>query len=203
MNSTYLYEYVDSFEKVLSIAYITHYSLDAVERLVSYSSFFQRIEKDYNGSAPIISNKALSKSLFPELDINIEDIPVHNQCLWAAEAYLKIQQTCKLTFEAIFLYCPIKKMFAYFDLYHEMDFSQIINEFNNLYEGQSAFSLLLKKFHYSLNYISEQTGLSYNTLYSLKSRRRDIKKMNIESLIAIANVFNVRLETLAEIKLQK
>lgn len=201
MNSTYLYDYVDSFERVLSIAYVKHYSLDAVERLISYSSFFQKIEKDYNRMAPIISNQALSKSLFPELDINLEEIPIHNQCLWVAESYLRIQQASKLTFEAIFLYCPISKMFNYFDLYHEMDFIQIINEFNSLFEKQSIFSLLLKKFHYSLNYVSEQTGLSYDTLYSLKSRRRDIKKINIESLIRIANVFNVRLETLAEIKL--
>ena len=92
-------------------------------------------------------------------------------------------------------------MYDYFPLYHEMDFSHIVKEFLSLYEKKSVFSLLLEKYNFALNNVSNDIGISYETLYSLKQRRRDIKKISVETGKAIADYFNVRLETLAEIKL--
>lgn len=198
MNSNYLYDYVNLLERVFSFGYKTNYSTSAIERAISYSSFFQKIEKN---ESPIINDSLLLTTLFQENSINLEAIPVYNQCLWAAEAYLRIQDECRLSFEAIFLYIPINKMYDYFPLYHEMDFSHIVKEFLSLYEKKSVFSLLLDKYSFALNNVSNDICISYETLYSLKQRRRDIKKISVETGKAIADYFNVRLETLAEIKL--
>ena len=198
MNSNYLYDYVNLLERVFSFGYKTNYSTSAIERAISYSSFFQKIEKN---ESPIINDSLLLTALFQENSINLEVIPVYNQCLWAAEAYLRIQNECHLSFEAIFIYIPINKMYDYFPLYHEMDFSHIVKEFLSLYEKKSVFSLLLEKYNFALNNVSNDIGISYETLYSLKQRRRDIKKISVETGKAIADYFNVRLETLAEIKL--
>ena len=198
MNSNYLYDYVNLLERVFSFGYKTNYSTSAIERAISYSSFFQKIEKN---ESPIINDSLLLAALFQENSINLEAIPVYNQCLWAAEAYLRIQDECRLSFEAIFLYIPINKMYDYFPLYHEMDFSHIVKEFLSLYEKKSVFSLLLDKYNFALNNVSNDICISYETLYSLKQRRRDIKKISVETGKAIADYFNVRLETLAEIKL--
>ena len=198
MNSNYLYDYVNLLERVFSFGYKTNYSTSAIERAISYSSFFQKIEKN---ESPIINDSLLLAALFQENSINLEAIPVYNQCLWAAEAYLRIQDECRLSFEAIFLYIPINKMYDYFPLYHEMDFSHIVKEFLSLYEKKSVFSLLLDKYNFALNNVSNDICISYETLYSLKQRRRDIKKISVETVKAIADYFNVRLETLAEIKL--
>ena len=198
MNSNYLYDYVNLLERVFSFGYKTNYSTSAIERAISYSSFFQKIEKN---ESPIINDSLLLTALFQENSINLETIPVYNQCLWAAEAYLRIQNECHLSFEAIFIYIPINKMYDYFPLYHEMDFSHIVKEFLSLYEKKSVFSLLLDKYNFALNNVSNDICISYETLYSLKQRRRDIKKISVETGKAIANYFNVRLETLAEIKL--
>lgn len=198
MNSNYLYDYVNLLERVFSFGYKTNYSTSAIERAISYSSFFQKIEKN---ESPIINDSLLLTTLFQENSINLEAIPVYNQCLWAAEAYLRIQDECRLSFEAIFLYIPINKMYDYFPLYHEMDFSHIVKEFLSLYEKKSVFSLLLDKYNFALNNVSNDICISYETLYSLKQRRRDIKKISVETGKAIADYFNVRLETLAEIKL--
>ena len=198
MNSNYLYDYVNLLERVFSFGYKTNYSTSAIERAISYSSFFQKIEKN---ESPIINDSLLLTALFQENSINLEVIPVYNQCLWAAEAYLRIQNECHLSFEAIFIYITINKMYDYFPLYHEMDFSHIVKEFLSLYEKKSVFSLLLEKYNFALNNVSNDIGISYETLYSLKQRRRDIKKISVETGKAIADYFNVRLETLAEIKL--
>lgn len=198
MNSNYLYDYVNLLERVFSFGYQTNYSTSAIERMISYSSFFQKIEKN---ESTLINDSLLLANLFQENNINLETLPVYNQCLWAAEAYLRIQNECRLSFEAIFLYIPINKMYDYFPLYHEMDFSHIINEFISLYKKKSVFSLLLEKYNFTLNNVSKDIGISYETLYSLKQRRRDIKKISVEMGKAISDYFNVRLETLTEIKL--
>lgn len=201
MNSNYLNEYINYFDKALSVAHKKNYSLKALERAISYSPFFQQVEKDNEFGAPIINDFTIIKSLFPELDVDLNDLPSFNETLWMAESYLRIQHEFGLTFEAIFLYCPIYQMFSYFELYHEMDFSQLMKQFNNLVESKSIFAILLEKFNYSINYVSKKTAIPYATLSSLKTRRRDIKKMNVFHIAKIANVFNVRIETIAELQL--
>ena len=88
-----------------------------------------------------------------------------------------------------------------FPLYHEMDFSHIVKEFKRLFEQESVFSKLLKKYKYSLNKISENTGISYETLYSIKQRRREAEKASFATIVKISNVFNVRPETIAELEI--
>lgn len=201
MNNNYFYEYVDLLERVLSVAYYNKYSNRMVERAVSYSPFFQKIEKEKDEYASIINDASLVTSLFYNENINLISIPTYNQCLWAAESYLHIQQETRLTFEAIFLYIPIDVMYNYFPLYHEMDFTQIVEEFKRLYKKRSVLDILLENYKYSVKYISDNTGISCDTLYSYKQRRRDIKKMSAESAYLLANTFKVRVETILELKL--
>ena len=198
MNSNYLYDYTNLLERVLSFGYKEQYSTSLIERSISYSSFFQKIEKDQTGFAPIISDEKLVKEIYSTQDVDLSSLPIYNQCLWASESYLRIQEKTHLTFECIFIYLPLNKMYECFDLYHEMDFSQIVLEFQKLYKKESIISILLNRFNYSLASLSEKTGVSYETLYSLKSRRRDIAKASFEVVEKLAKAFNVRLETISE-----
>ena len=198
MNSQYLYEYSNVLERVLSFGYEYNYSTPSLERLISYSSYFQSIEKDSSGFAPIINSDELIKELLPDVKADLLNVRSYNQCLWAAETYLRIQGTTGLTFECIFLYIPINKMYEYFPLYHEMDFSHIIKEFKRLFNEKSVLGLLIEKYHYSLTDIAKQIDVSYNVLTSLKQRKRDIKKTSVETVIKLSQVFNVRIETIAE-----
>jgi len=198
MNSQYLSEYASTLERILSVGYEYKYSTPSLERSISYSSYFQKIEKDDKGFAPIINDSTLIKDFFPNLKIDPLTTPTYNQCLWAAESFLRIQGETKLTFECIFLYIPINKMYDYFPLYHEMDFSHIINQFKNLFAEKSVLGLLIEKYHYSLTDIAKQIGVSYDVLSSLKLRRRNIKKTSVEIVMKLSQMFNVRIETLAE-----
>ena len=198
MNSQYLYEYANILERVLSAGYEYNYSTSAIERLISYSSYFQGIEKDSSGFAPITNDINIINDFFPDLKIDLLKLPSYNQCLWAAESFLRIQGETGLTFECIFLYIPINKMYEYFPLYHEMDFSHIIKEFKRLFNEKSVLALLIEKYHYSLKDIAKHIGVSYDMLSSLKQRRRDIKKTSVEIVVKLSQIFNVRIETIAE-----
>lgn len=198
MNSLYLNEYAGNLEIIFSIGYGSKYSTSYIERSISYSSYFQNIEKDNKGFAPITNDVTLIKDFFPNLKVDLLNMPHYNQCLWAAESYLRIQGATGLTFECIFLYIPISKMYEYFPLYHEMDFSHIIDEFKRLYAEKSVLQLLVERYHYSLSNLSKEIDVSYDMLYSLKLRRRDIKKTSVEIVARLSQVFNVRIETIAE-----
>ena len=201
MNSNYIGEYSNLFERVLSTGYQFSYSSLTIERRIAYSSYFQQIETDFYNTAPIINDGDLVKNIFPELAINLLEVPIYNQCLWAAIGYLYIQKETRLSFECIFLYLPLTKMYELFPLYHEMDFSQLIKLFNEMYEEKSVLAILLDKYHYSLKDISNKIDVSYDTLSSAKQRRRDINKLNVNVLLKLARVFNVRVETIAEIRI--
>ena len=201
MNSNYFYEYVNLLERVFSYAHQNLYSYGMVEKKIAYCDFFQKIERYTDGFAPIIEEVALIKNIFDEDNPNITDIPSFKECMWAAESYLHIQQETRLTFEAIFLYMPIKKMYEYYPLFHEMDFSQIVDEFNNLYKNESVFSLLISRFNYSLKDIAQKANISYESLFSYKQRRRDIQKISADSACVLASLLKTRIETLIELKL--
>lgn len=201
MNSYYVFEYAELFGRILSIGYLKEYTTASIERSVSYSSYFQQIEKDNYAFAPLETSTSFFRSVFPDLKDDFAKMPLYNECLWAAEAYMRIQGKTRLTFECIFLYIPIKKMYSYFLIYHEMDFSHIIKRFEELYSEQSALSIIVDKYGYFLEDISQQTGISYNTLYSLKSRRRDIRKINIETASKLSIFLHMRMKTICEIKI--
>jgi hypothetical protein len=131
----------------------------------------------------------------------LNSVPSYRECAWAAESYLTIQNETGLTFETIFLVLPIEKMFEYFSLYHEMDFSQIVDEFNEIYKKESILSIVMNRLGYSIKYISESTGLPYDSLSSYKQRRRDIKKMSADSACLLATLLRIRIETLIELRM--
>lgn len=201
MRSENLYEYINILERLLSTAYKYAYSTKMVEKEVASSSFFQAIENEDNSYSPIINDIDIAQKIFNDPSVNLNDVPVYNQCLWAAESYLRIQQETGMTFEAIFLYIPLIRMYEYFPLFHEMDFSQIVDEFNKLREKNSVLSLLVTNNGYSLSYVADKTGISYDTLFSYKQRRRDIKKMNAADAARLASFLRVRIETLLELSI--
>ena len=198
MNTIYFYEFVNRLERVLSVAYEVKYSLGALERQISYCVYFQNIEEGAGFELVTTENK-LMKEIFPEITINLDNVPVHNQCLWAAESYLHIQENTGLTFEAIFLYIPIEIMYQYFPVYHEMDFSQIVDEFIKLFKKKSVLSVLSKKYGFSMREVAKAANISYETLLSLKQRKRDISKANYEMVYKISKFLHVRASTLAEL----
>lgn len=67
-------------------------------------------------------------------------------------------------------------MYPCFEVYHEMDFSQIIARFEELYAEKSVLALLLEQYHYLLTHVAKETKIPYATLSAWKKRQRDIKK---------------------------
>ena len=195
MESSEFYRYVNMLERVLSFGYKTKYTFNVIEHYISHSSFFLVLEKDVIDSALFMSDEQLVKSIYSD-SIPLNEVPVYRQCLWAAEAYLTILKETHLAFEAMFLYLPLEKMYQMFDLYHEMDFSLVVEEFNNERQSSSILEKVLQKYHLSISKVSKETNIPYATLSSLKEKQRDMKKTNLETAVKLAAYFRIRVETL-------
>ena len=198
MNETYFNECIELLECIFSFAHQEEYSLSVVEKRVSKSTFFQMAEKRKGVLLPYVNISSIVCEIFGESADELENLPTYKECAWAAESYCHIQKETQLTFEAIFLYIPIQKMYEYFPVYHEMDFIHIVDIFKILFKKQSVLENLIKKRHINIGYLSNETGLSYASIFSYKKRRRDIKKMSAEAACKLANIFDVRIETLLE-----
>ena len=202
MRTNYLYDYVSSMERILSSAYKLKYSLDAVEKYISNSAYFKNVEKDKYYFTPVMNDDFLVESLFGYIHVDLSQVPVYSQTSWASEAYIRIQENTHLTFEAIFLYIPIKEMYDLYPVYHEMDFLHLIDLFKKRFKEKSVLELLLNKYKISLSVLSKQLNISYSTLFSLKKRRRDIQTANLNIVVKLANQFKVRIETIGEIVIE-
>ena len=71
----------------------------------------------------------------------------------------------------------------------------------NSWWDKSNLFLLLEKYSTSVQSISNYSDIPYATLYSLKQRRRDIKKLNIESVYKLSRYLDARIETISELKI--
>ena len=201
MNNQYWISYSNSLERVLSVGHVFKYSSRAVERAISYSKFFQNIEKDTMVLVPTIDDEELVKQIYPELEVDTSKINEFVETSWAAYSYMYLQGETRLTFECIFLYIGIDKMFSYFPLYHEMDFSHLLDEFTRLYHEKSVLAILCERYGLSLKEISTMTNISYSTLVSLSQRKRDIRKLNAKDAVSLASFLRVRIETLCELEI--
>lgn len=201
MDDYHLYEYADILERILSAATKYQYALTTIEKRISDSGFFHLVETSHHGFSPLGDDDLLIKSFFPEIDIDLKEVPIYNSCLWAAEAYMWIQYKTNLSFEAIFLIMPLTVMHDRFPVYHEMDFTHIVDHFLERQKEKTIFAILLERFGYKLNYVAEKTGISKDTLYSFKQGKRDIRKANVDIVSKLANLFHVRIETFASIAL--
>ena len=201
MNEYYLYEYSNLLERILSYGIYTKVTEDHLEKMIARSSFFQSIEKSNEGSSPITNDISLIKGLFPNSKINMVDVPTYTMSLWASESYIRIQNHTKLSFEAIFLYMPLEDMYRYFHIYHEMDFSQIIDLFLEKQKEKSILEILCERFGYKTKDVARITQIPYDTVQSLKLRRRNFLKTNVEIAYKLASLFKVRIETIAEIQI--
>lgn len=196
-----LYHYLDTFANVLSYGHKLGYSFDVLEKRISKHRKFLAIELDNNSPDLYLDRSVVLNELFFDSPEEVDELIRYNECEWAADMYLHLQAETGLTFELLFLYIPLEKAYEMFPIYHEMDFTQSVDYFFEIFNKVTPFELLMKKKAISGKQISEITNISYSTIMSIKNKHRDIKNLNSLSLLKLRILFNVRTETLLAVNI--
>jgi len=203
MKEEHLYDYIDIVERVLAYIYVQKIYLKYAEHQISYSPFFQGLEKDDRVNNLYQIGEEIVADMFPKISHDFSNVGSYVQSLWAAEVLLRLQIYSHLTFEAIFIYMPLDLIYQCFFVYHEMDFAHMEQRFDEERAKTSVLGFLLKRRKIKMSDLSKKLSIPYQTLLSLKNRRLDIKKTSFDTVYKLATYFNVRPETIVEIEVDK
>lgn len=197
MNNSIYTKTVNILETLFSIGYDKKISYSSLEKRISISKYFISLEKNRFYYSIFYKNniEIINEILF---DISLKEDVFHhyNQTLWCAEAYMYLFKNTHFTFEALFLYFPLKEMYRMFPIYHEMDFTKLTQRLNILIKEKSILRVILESRKISLKELSTKTNISVDTLSSFKYQRRDITKLDAYRLILLSDALYVRPETL-------
>lgn len=189
-------EIVEYLTFILSYGYDLNFSCDSLEKRISKSDFFIAIEKNEENPIIYIDAQELLNYIYHDVRNSNYGFNKYVECLWVSDLYYRLFKETHMTFEALFIYLPLEKAYSMFDLYHEMDFSHALNRFNELVKEQSLIHLLMRKYGFKREYISKQTGLSYQMITKLSNRSRDIRKLGLLNATKLANTLLIRMDTL-------
>lgn len=179
------------FARLFVIAFQNKMNLSAFVYKLSKSELIKAIEsKEYTDY--------LDKSL-PDIFFDItgnrvnEDnsYGVFNDAYWCGYAYYDLFLRTKKPFAYIFLKLPLTKMVDIYSVYHEMDFSALLEYFAKLCEEKTILRILCENHKISLRKLSLLTGISLATLSKYNADDDSLYKASFQNVIKISNYFNV------------
>lgn len=120
-----------------------------------------------------------------------ESFGVYDDAFWCGEVYCYIYRKINKPMSYILLKMPFDKLINFYPLYHEMDYSEILNVFLEESEKHSILSLLCGIKGYSLPHLSKITGISLSTLKKYSSADEYLYKASFQKIYTLLSVFDV------------
>ena len=123
---------------------------------------------------------------------------IYNDAYWSAVSYFDLHLKTNKPFSYLFLKLPLEKMLDMYGVYHEMDFSSLLERFNELEKEKTILRALCEEKHISLSKLSKGTGISVNTLMKYNASDNALYKASFQNVIEIATFLEVPLSLFKE-----
>ena len=195
LSDDYLNKYIDVFGYIFARAIDEEYSLPYIEKIISYSSLVDELENSNITTIAFSSSEKIYHDLFPLHDNNGFVYNPYDQFGWIGNIYIHLFLKYEITFELLFIILPIERALSLYKLYHEMDYSQVYDLFDELI-GYSYLDAILKKKNISSMELSKRSGVSFQTINALRYKKRDISKLESKLLFKISKGLRVKITTL-------
>lgn len=188
---------IDYFCFVLSVGYKHHFPTTVVESRICKSPFFKLVLNGSETSLYETNDLSLIKQIFPEIPAETQYFS-YIETEWCAEMYIYLLDQTGLSLETIFAFLPLQKAYEMFFLYHELDLSQSKKYFDEMRINTSLISLRMKQLKLKNNEVAEATGLSASTINSLRNKKLNASKLNLNSAVLLSRILRIDVETLLE-----
>ena len=195
LSDDYMNKYEDVLSYLLSRSIQEKYSFPYIEKTISYSIMIGELERSNITTIAFSSMEKIYSDIFPLKENKNFILNVYDAYGWAGNTYMHLFLDFQMTFEAIFIILPIQLMLNLYHLYHEMSYSQIIGYFKALIP-YSCLDSIMKAKKISTNEASNETGIPFSTLKSLRYGKRDITKVESGVLFTLARYLDVKMESL-------
>ena len=120
---------------------------------------------------------------------------------WAGWALAYFQWQSGLSFREIVQVVPISEIAALYSPYHEMDIRQFCDKIKELYRERKPdtnLKRLRKAAGLTQKELAEQSGIPVRSIQQYEQRRKDINKMQAESIIALSKALECQADDLLE-----
>ena len=155
---------------------------------LSRSDFVKNIEK---GHFVDIANKK-TEELFFEICHNSlaedDSFGIYNAAYWCGEAYFYLFNKLHKSFSYIFLKLPFEKLIDLYDIFHEMDYSSLLNYFNEHEKDKTILRVLCEQKCCSISKLSKAIGVSVNTLSKYNASDEALYKGSFQTSFEFKNI---------------
>lgn len=166
------------------------FSNQVLEDKITSSPFINTLEK---GDANLYLTP-MSKIIADILGINENKVATNtfdSVGFWLGYLYMKLFTIYRKSFNYIFLYLPIEKAENMFHLYHEMDWGQSFNRFEELEKECTILSKLLKIKKTTMDTLSIRTGINKNTIMKYCQDNEYIYGAGLDNIYSISTALDV------------
>ena len=123
---------------------------------------------------------------------------VFNDAYWCGYMYFELFLRLKKPFSYIFLKLPLTKMIDIYSIYHEMDFSSLLEYFNEQEKKATILRLFCNKKNISLSKLSSATGINMASLSKYNASDEALYKASFQNVVKIAKYFDSPLDLFVE-----
>ena len=181
----------ETFSRLFVLAVRNKINLTSFTNLLCQSEFLSKIERN---KIEDIMNIPIEKILFSITGFEVKvdnSYGVYNDAYWSGQNYFDLYLRTRKSFTYIFLKLPLTEMMNIYSIFHEMDFTSLLDYFNKKEKDKTILRLLCEKKNCSLNDISKATSLSLNTLKKYNSSDELLYKGSFQNIAKLIRYFDV------------
>ena len=137
---------------------------------------------------------SIEKLLFSITGFEVEvdnSYGVYNDAYWCGQNYYDLHFKTGKSFAYIFLKLPFSEMMNIYSIFHEMDFSSLVEYFTKKEKEKTILRILCEEKRCSLNDISKATSLSLSVLKKYNSDDESLYKASFQNIMKLVRYFDV------------
>lgn len=185
-------KYIDNLAQLISCSLYLSSTPEAVEDRLLKSQFI----KDLENSDESFLNEPLEYIFINTFNADppIKVFGLFNSCFyWVSEVYVRLFIKYKKSFSYLFLLLPLRKCVELFELYHQMDFKETYDLFENIMNKTKILPSLIKKNNLTMHSLSEVAKINYNSIDAYCRSDEKLFGASYKTMISLSKVLNVNL----------
>lgn len=164
------------------------YSYRAIEEYFIHSPFVNDLENnEYNIESKL--EEVVAKTYNDKLE---EEADITYKGLFFAESYFRLFLHYNRSFEYLFLYWPLESFDQRYNVYHEMDFSNLRIDFDKEVKKNTLLRKLSLDREIKMTDISKLTGINEHTVVRYSRDDKYLYSASYENVYKLSTLFNVK-----------
>lgn len=187
-NFDYKNKSIDYVARIISFATKYRINTQVITDVLASSDFIEQIENNNYSSLYEKSPQEIYIELFGKACIY--DGNPYDEGYWCGYVYMNIFYKYKKPLSYIFLKMPLNKLLEMYDVYHEMDISEVYEEFEILEKRNTILNLLLIKHDISATKLSRDSDVNLRTIENFKKSDDNLYNASYANVQRIGKLLN-------------